>query len=560
MNIYTSMKIFLSICLGIFILSVKVFGDALVDLDRRLDIVFDPAPAGVEMIPAIEKAVETVGSTDLAEEPKGDYYSMADCIFLTLRDNEIIQSAYVNQIQNQFALRSAEQQFEPQGTITIGANRTDAYIRNGDVTRTWALTGPNLTLNQKLLTGGNFTFTWNNNESWVDQTTNGNNSHSSNAGTNLSLAFTQPLLQGAGLEIGTLPLQNARIAYAQTLLNLKNTLISTITTVITNYRSYVSALASFKIQQAAIKRSKREYEHAKKRMIAGIVSRAAVIETETNLANAELSFEQQENALEQARITLLRSMDVDTSIPLIPDMDLDVKVAYLPTVEECLEIAFANSPQYLGQLLNVRTAELGLMQAKNNLLWNLNFTSSITASSSSGPSSLQRANDSAWSLRNKQLNAGLSLTIPVNNISMDGQYLSARITMRSARIQLRELEETMKANFQTTLIGIKSQMRQVELAERATKLSKQQYNGAQLNYAAGKTSAFELTSRQNDLTSTETQELSAKINLLNSLTNLDQQLGTTLLTWKVDINPRAVESPRFVNKFYEQIASRVIKK
>lgn len=506
--------------------------------------------------PLISEETEAAATAAVNKKLEGPVYSLAECILIMLRDSEVIQSAYISQIQNQFTLRSAEHEFEPQGTITLGANRQDSYARSGGLSKQWQLTGPSLNLSQKLLTGGTLTFGWSNGGTW----SSGNNGSGSGASTNLSLQFSQPLLKGAGLEIGTLPLQRARIAYEQTLINLKSTLIANITKIITDYRAYVSQVENFKIQQEGINRTRRELISSKKKLAAGLLAPYQVTESEAQIASSELTYEQQLDTLDQARITLLRDMNVDTATLMLPDVHLDVDLKYLPTVEECLEIAYQNQPDYLLTLLRVRSAELQLMEAKNNLLWDLRFTAGVSASGSTGASSLQRSNDSAWGLKGRTLSAGLNLTIPVNSITTDQTYLSARIGMRTARIALQQKQEQMRADFQNAIRSIKSQIKQVRTAYNAKELAKRQLAAAVIRFRAGDTTAFEFNIQENNLVSAQQAELSAKITLLNSLTSLDQTLGTTLLTWEIDINPRAAQSPRFRSKFYEQFAPKEQKK
>lgn len=193
-------------------------------------------------------------------------------------------------------------------------------------------------------------------------------------------------------------------------------------------------------------------------------------------------------------------------------------------------------------------------QAKNGMLWDLKFDAGISTDSSNVASSLQRSNESAWAFKQKTLKAGLSATIPVNDISRYSSFLSARIGMRNAKISLRSKEEDMKKNFQSLLRSINSQIRQIEIAKRSTELARKDFEASKVAFRLGEMTSFEFNGKEDSLISAEQSEINARISLLNSLTDLDQQLGTTLQTWQIDIDRRAAQSPRFRNKFYKQMA------
>jgi len=50
----------------------------------------------------------------------------------------------------------------------------------------------------------------------------------------------------------------------------------------------------------------------------------------------------------------------------------------------------------------------------------------------------------------------------------------------------------------------------------------------------GRTTNFQLVTFQNDLVNAQNNELNAKIAYLNALSGLDQIIGTTLDTWKIE--------------------------
>ena len=77
------------------------------------------------------------------------------------------------------------------------------------------------------------------------------------------------------------------------------------------------------------------------------------------------------------------------------------------------------------------------------------------------------------------------------------------------------------------------------LAEkRARELSVQKLALEREKLAVGRSSNFQVVSYEVETVNAKNQELQAVINYLNSLTALDQTLGTTLITWDIDIGER----------------------
>ena len=79
------------------------------------------------------------------------------------------------------------------------------------------------------------------------------------------------------------------------------------------------------------------------------------------------------------------------------------------------------------------------------------------------------------------------------------------------------------------------QFQQLELARQTRVFSQQKLDIENKKLKAGQTSNFQLVSFQNDLINAQNNELSNFINYINALTNLDQTLGTTLKTWRIEV-------------------------
>ena len=86
------------------------------------------------------------------------------------------------------------------------------------------------------------------------------------------------------------------------------------------------------------------------------------------------------------------------------------------------------------------------------------------------------------------------------------------------------------------LRDVEVQLRRVELARRARRLAERKLEVERLKLNAGLSSNFQLVRFEDDLVRTQNSEVGATIAYLNAVTALDRALGTTLDTWRIDID------------------------
>ena len=120
-------------------------------------------------------------------------------------------------------------------------------------------------------------------------------------------------------------------------------------------------------------------------------------------------------------------------------------------------------------------------------------------------------------------------------IQVERVTVSAKIALERSEISLKELRETIEIEVLDALRNIDIQWKQVKLAKMARELSEQKLKIERKKLNVGKTTNFQIVSFENDLVTAQNSELDAIIGYSNSLSSLDQTLGTTLRTWKIEV-------------------------
>jgi len=454
--------------------------------------------------------------------------TLADCVFLAVRSNRSIKSAYLDRVVQKFDLRVAEDEFVPNVDVTSSVKHSStgdgdnrSYTNSGEISAS---------VTERIPTGADFTFTWTNTGARTEDGGTPQDAYASS----WVLAFSQPLLKGAGIEVNTASLETARINEQINILSLKSTISDIITSAITAYRSFVQAGKELEIIRNSVERSKELLEVNRALIAAGRMAKVDIVQTQADVANKEFGLLQAENALDAARLALLQVLDIDKYTKIVPIEKTEIKYLH-PDLSRCQALALQNRRDYLQTLLGLKTAELALVVAKNNRLWDLSLGGSYGISAEDDEK-LKGAFRDLDSTTRSDWNMGLTLSIPLyGDLTREQSYIGAKINLNKARISLEELKENIEIEVLDAVRDVEMKLRQVELARQARELSEKKLEIEKEKLKAGRSTNFQLVTFQNDLISVESNELNAIVTYLNALTSLDNVLGTTLDTWKIEI-------------------------
>lgn len=273
--------------------------------------------------------------------------------------------------------------------------------------------------------------------------------------------------------------------------------------------------------QISLKNAQESLENYRILIEAGRLAPVDIVQAETNIANQQVRLIEAENNLESTRLALINILDIDQNALIVP-ADLPQATPITLDAEKLRRLAFTNQPEYLKAQLDIERTKLDLLQAENNRLWDLNFNTSY---------------DYTLSDNNKSdVRVGLALSRQLGDLTVERDFQRSRINKLQAENTLEEQQESLELQLKDRLRDVQLSFSQVELAQKATKLSERQLEIAREKQRLGREiTVFELIRLQEDLVQARNLELNATINYLNALTRLDQTLGTTLETWQITI-------------------------
>ena len=479
------------------------------------------------------------GEVGKVNTPSVRKLTLADAVLVALTNNIVLRSAYMDRHLQRIDLEIAERNYylptDPK--LTLSTNRYSTYTSPSTGSFQELNTAGNITATLAVPTGGTFNFAWNN---MADRPDVGQRFAYS---SDWSVQFIQPLLKGRGIENAAYSVQIARITEEKNLLALKDTLASTIKGTIIAFRGYKSAERQLVIADMALARAKTLYEYNREMIAAGRMAGTEIVQAEADIARQEGAVIDRKNALEAARLALVQAMYIDKQTSF-EAADESEQLVPPPALAEAIALAFRYRTDYQRTLRDLDARKLDLAKNRRNRLWSLNLTAGTTDGAwttfDSYDSALRRAISSG---PERNWNAGLSLEIPLVPMTSDMRaYLSAKNEIEKANLAFEKLKTDIEISVQSGIRNVDSNYRSLLSAKQSRELAERKLAIEQEKLLAGRTTNFQLVSFQRDVQTAQNDEVSAMTSYLNSLTDLDDTLGTTLATWRIEVK---AEDDRF---------------
>ncbi|WP_371923218.1 TolC family protein [Legionella sp. 27cVA30] len=451
------------------------------------------------------------------------HLSLREAILLALRYNPNIKNAELDRIIQRYQLRLAQNEFELQlalaGTALVEKSH---YSGIGNATNKSALLTPEFEYTNPL--GSQFSLRMDNNVA-----------AEGNYNPLLNFTFTQPLLRGFGRSANEAGLLDAKDAEWLNKLNLQQAVMDQITQVILTYRALILSGNNLENQQRQLEEARRAYERNEKKIEAGELEPTGNIQQSYQIESLRLMVEQAENEFRNTAQDLLQIIGLDPDLKLAVPNNVELKKIIIPDVNKAIEQGLKQNTQYQALKMALRADERAYTVAKNQQLWQLDFTANVQAGTINDVDNNHPSSRSIYNGINVTESAGVTLTIPINDVSRRSQLINAKIRLEKDRLNLIAAKRSLITNIKNTINSISSQAKRYELAERQVQLAEQAYELEKKKQQAGITTVLDVNNTQNQLLQAQMGLISAKIAYLNQISVLQRMLGTTLEHWQIKL-------------------------
>lgn len=452
--------------------------------------------------------------------------NLRESILIALRYNPTVESGEIQRIIDKFTLRVAFWSYELHYTLTGTANY-NFTVANGTKSEsdTQAIVAPAVSLLTPI--GTTVTATMTNPLAHVVP-----GARYYNPG--LVVGITQPLLQGFGSDIALSPLRQAEYTEILNRLTLQNTVMTTITSVITQYVALAQAENGLIVQRLSLDNSIATLRQQEAMLKAGRVAEADLVQFQATVASQQLSIEQQEVSLLQTRQALLSTLGIDPSTPITTTKQVRIENDLLPTLKECIRQALLNNIAYQQGLIGLRVSKINLALAADQQRWTLNLTAARTQGAGAGG----KPNSGIRSLFNGEdygTSVGLALTVPIDDLALQKTLVQAKVSLRQQYIALAALKRQTVNNVINAYNTVLSQKEQITQAKIAVELAQQSLDVALAKLKYGRVTPFEVSTLQTTLVTTQLSYINTVSIYVTNLAALDQIIGYTLDRWQVKI-------------------------
>ena len=454
------------------------------------------------------------------------HLTLAECVAMAISNNRRLESRRLDRRIDRIRLQEAEEEFRPIVTISPRLGTALESNRTAD-RREYSSSGAiDSHIGMRIPTGGVVGLGVENRmRDWGD-------GHSSAVG----LIFEQPLLRGARPSVAKAALERSRRSERLSVLSMKSQVIDLVTSTVKSYRWLIQAGRGVEISERALQRAEELASINRSLIQTGRMAEQEIVQTEANIAQRELGLVHARDSHSDANFALVDILALDSQDRIVPADEIDGGEAMHPDFEESLAFAFENRPDYRAALLYVENAKTDLLVARDNRLWDVAFSSSLTFLGERSPlvDTYDRFDDGDYRL-------GLELRIPLayERRLSKRNLVRRQVALRQVELQLTEQEQRIEVEVRNTVRLVGTQYRRMELAQQARELSEQKLELERIKLRSGRTTNFQLLRFEDDLIGAENSEVGATIAYLNALTDLDRVLGATLLTYGIDFDALA---------------------
>lgn len=418
-------------------------------------------------------ALSCLLSLSTSPAARAEAWSLDSCINYALDHNLDVKGALIERCRGDLNVTEAKDRFLP--TLSAGAQESWSYGRG--------LTSQNTYANRNTSSLG-----WN---------------------TSLSLPLFQGLsalrqLRQARANIRNLDLQ---VEYARDEVTLS---------VMSYYLQALYTREMLAVRRGELEFTKVQLSRQEALLEGGKIAEVEVIQAKSQVASGEVAVINAENDYALALVDLTRALELDdtTDFDILP-LDTDENLSpIIPTVEEVYANALSHNSGILASRSAIEVADKSISLAKSGYLPRLSFSAGI-GSNYYTVSGLKSESFGRQMHNNMSKSLGLSLNVPIfDAFSTRNQVRQARLQRLSAELELDRRESALLKTIRQAHAEARGAEAQYRAGETAVEASRAALDAMTEKYNYGRANATEWEQARTNYTTTLSQQVQAKYQLL----------------------------------------------
>jgi len=401
-------------------------------------------------------------------------------------------------------------------------------------------------LNQKVVTGGDYEISFNNDR---------NKTNSSFAGLNpqysseLLLSATQPLLKNFGIDNNKRNIYIANNDLDISDFDFESKVIDTITEVENVYWELVFSIEELKVQQKSLQRAQDLEKRIRAQVEVGTVAPLDILQAQSEVASRERLLVQAEDLIQDNEDNLKNILNINFDSS---DGQKKVRPVDRPMIQpkkeigldEAIKKALANRPDYLSRKTQLASDNILSKFNENQVYPTLDLFGSlglngisgdavtITSGTVTGTSPFGGGYDETLSRLGSgdfyQWQVGLRMSYPLGNRSAKSRLTASRLQVAQTLLDIKDLEKKIVVEVREAVRQIQTEAKRVQAAGVASKLAQRTLDAEEKKFEVGLSTSFNVLQFQEDLLLAQSIELRAIIDHRQSRIRLRQVTATTL--------------------------------
>jgi outer membrane protein len=354
--------------------------------------------------------------------------------------------------------------------------------------------------------------------------------------SNPGITLSQPVLQNLWIDRTRLSIQLSKNTLKTDELGLRLQIMKSITQIKTAYFNLIAARANVMVNVEALTLAEQLVTENQKRVQVGALAPLDEKQSESQAASSRANLLAAEQNLSLAENTLKNLITEQFSewaeVTPIPSEALVAVPAEL-NLQESWRRGITQRPELLQSGLAVTNANLNIKYDFNQLFPNVTVNGSY-GRNASDPTISQNFNDISTD-KDGFYSYGVTVTIPLGNTGPRNAYKSDKALREQARLQFKQLEQTIIIAIDNDIKTIRSDLQQVDATREARIYAKAALEAEQTKLQHGASTSFIVLQLQSNLTTARSAEIAALANYNIAIEQLALDEGSTLERNRIDL-------------------------
>lgn len=384
-----------------------------------------------------------------------------------------------------------------------------------------------------------FTNLWSRSSSGAASISSTGNRISSFVKPQLSLSLTQPLLQGFGKEVTEKDITLARYGKDSSLLQWRNTAITTAANVRDQYIALAKARENLKTRKAALAFMQEVHSGNRARVDAGVLAAVELLDSEFGVAQREVDLLTAEKNVRDASDRLRSTIQYPLGAELVPT-DPMFEERLETSEDQAMETAFRMRPDFLIARVGLKTEEFNTRVAKNAVLPSLAVTGS--AGLEALGSSYDDALSDVGSAKNPFWSVGASFAYPLGNDAAKASLAASRLRALQSVAKIRTLEESIRLDVRAAIRALDTSFQQIASAQKGVELGEARLDSFVKRQKVGLAVTKDILQAEADLTTARETLAAARADHQGAITGFWKSTGELLERQGIRIDDRTIDS------------------